>query len=87
MIRLTFLPLLLVVLSPRVYCQLDTTGNAYVHHKDNLAISFLMQEFYQSLTFKEAELNKLDSLPNFFTGHAMMVSNTGDAAEFSTVKE
>ena len=87
MIRLTFLPLLLVVLSPRGYRQLDTTSNAYVHNKDSLAISFLIQEFYQSLTFKEAELNKLDRLPKFFTPHAMMISNIGEAPEFSTVKE
>ena len=87
MLRLIFLSLLLVVLSIRGYCQLDTTSNAYVHNKDSLAISFLRQEFYQSLTFKEAELNKLESLPNFFTAHAMMISNIDNVPEFSTVKE
>jgi hypothetical protein len=29
----------------------------------------------------------LDSLPNFFTAHAMMISNIGEAPEFSTIKE
>lgn len=54
---------------------------------DSAAITFLIKKFYQTLSFDKTELNKYDSLNDFFVAYGLLISNVGKEPQFFAVKQ